>query len=131
METDNFGAEDIMWILRYRLPNGHLRCGVPQFQAVGSVAFLVLTRIGILVLLAFHGFRKLCPHAGLCPPAPCGRHPAGQQDVHEHEAPGGCPGGRLRCWLTSFSRDLQINLRINLDGTGLPHLVFAGKSKRG
>ena len=62
METDNFGAEDIMWILRYRLPNGHLRCGVPQFQAVGSVAFLVLTRIGILVLLAFHGFRKLCPH---------------------------------------------------------------------
>ena len=31
------------------------------------------------------------PHAGLCPAAPCGRHPVGQQEVHEHEAPGGCP----------------------------------------
>ena len=31
------------------------------------------------------------PHAGLCPAAPCGRPPVGQQDAHEHEAPGGCP----------------------------------------
>ena len=33
--------------------------------------------------------RQLCSHAGLCPAAPCGRHPVGQQEVHEHEAPGG------------------------------------------
>ena len=26
---------------------------------------------------------------GLCPAAPCSRHPVGQQEVHEHEAPGG------------------------------------------
>ena len=31
------------------------------------------------------------PHAGLCPAAPCGRPPVGQQEAHEHEAPGGCP----------------------------------------
>ena len=34
---------------------------------------------------------KLCPHAGLCPAAPCSRHPVGQQKVYEYEAPGGCP----------------------------------------
>ena len=28
--------------------------------------------------------------AGLCPAAPCGRHPVGQQEVYEYEAPGGC-----------------------------------------
>ena len=33
---------------------------------------------------------KLCSHAGLCPAAPCGRHPVGQQEVHEYEASGGC-----------------------------------------
>ena len=43
--------------------------------------------------------------------------PAGRQKVYEHEAPGGCPGGRLCCGLASFSRDLQTNLLINLDGT--------------
>ncbi|WP_418505758.1 hypothetical protein, partial [Dysosmobacter sp.] len=39
------------------------------------------------------------------------------QEIHEHEAPGGGSGQRLHCRLTSFSRSLQINLRINLDGT--------------
>ena len=28
-------------------------------------------------------------HAGLRPTAPCGRYPVGQQEVREHEAPGG------------------------------------------
>ncbi|MGN8968868.1 hypothetical protein, partial [Intestinimonas sp. HCP28S3_D6] len=36
---------------------------------------------------------------------------------HEHEALGGGSGRRLYCRLTSFSRSLQIILRINLDGT--------------
>ena len=27
----------------------------------------------------------------------------GQQEVHEHEAFGGAPGGCLYCWLTSFA----------------------------
>ncbi len=35
--------------------------------------------------------RQLRPYVGLCPTSPCGRHPVGQQEVHEHEAPGGCP----------------------------------------
>ena len=34
--------------------------------------------------------RQLRPHADLCPAASCGRYPVGQQEVHEHEAPGGC-----------------------------------------
>ena len=34
--------------------------------------------------------RQLRPHAGLCPAASCGLYPVGQQEVHEHEAPGGC-----------------------------------------
>ena len=34
--------------------------------------------------------RSSAPHAGLCPATPCGRHPMEQQEVHEHEAPGGC-----------------------------------------
>ena len=62
---------------------------------------------------------QLCPHAGLRPAAPCGRHPVGQQEVHEHEALRGGSGRRLYCWLTSFDRSLQINLRITLDSTGL------------
>ncbi|MGN8969959.1 hypothetical protein, partial [Intestinimonas sp. HCP28S3_D6] len=37
--------------------------------------------------------------------------------IHEHEALGGGSGRRLYCRLTSFSRSLQIILRINLDGT--------------
>ena len=41
----------------------------------------------------------------------------GQQEIHEHEALGGGSGRRLYCRLTSFSRSLQIILRINLDGT--------------
>ncbi|MGO5097584.1 hypothetical protein ACTQ34_17550, partial [Agathobaculum sp. LCP25S3_E8] len=36
---------------------------------------------------------------------------------HEHEALGGGSVRRLYCRLTSFSRSLQIILRINLDGT--------------
>jgi hypothetical protein len=41
----------------------------------------------------------------------------GLQKIHEHEALGGGSGRRLHCRLTSLSRSLQINLRINLDGT--------------
>ena len=41
----------------------------------------------------------------------------GLQEIHEHEALGGGSGRRLHCRLTSLSRSLQINLRINLDGT--------------
>ena len=41
----------------------------------------------------------------------------GQQEIHEHEALGGGSVRRLYCRLTSFSQSLQINLRINLDGT--------------
>ncbi|MGN8969637.1 hypothetical protein, partial [Intestinimonas sp. HCP28S3_D6] len=40
--------------------------------------------------------------------------------IHEHEALGGGSGRRLYCRLTSFSRSLQIILRINLDGTDIP-----------
>ena len=40
-------------------------------------------------LLQFPG-RQLCPYAGLCPAAPCGWHPVGQQKVYEYEAPGDC-----------------------------------------
>ncbi|MCI6729832.1 MAG: hypothetical protein MR473_06590, partial [Clostridiales bacterium] len=47
----------------------------------------------------------------------CGRHPVGQQKVHEYEALRGGSGRRLHCWLTSFSQSLQTNLRITLDGT--------------
>ena len=35
--------------------------------------------------------RQFRPYAGLCPAAPCSRYPVGQQEVHEHEAPGGGP----------------------------------------
>ena len=48
----------------------------------------------------------------------CGGHPVGRQEIHEHEALGGGSVRRLYCRLTSLSRSLQINLRINLDGTG-------------
>ena len=57
------------------------------------------------------------PDVGLCPAAPRGGHPVGQQEIHEYEASGGGSGRRRCCRLTSFSRSLQINLRINLDGT--------------
>ncbi|MGN8969937.1 hypothetical protein, partial [Intestinimonas sp. HCP28S3_D6] len=43
---------------------------------------------------------------------------------HEHEALGGGSGRRLYCRLTSFSRSLQIILRINLDGTALNNRDF-------
>ena len=46
-----------------------------------------------------------------------GGHPVGQQEIHEHETLGGGSGRRPHCRLTSFSRSLQTNLRINLDGT--------------
>lgn len=46
-----------------------------------------------------------------------GGHAMGQQKIYEHEAPGDGAGRRLYCRLTSFSRSLQIILRINLDGT--------------
>ena len=36
------------------------------------------------------------------------------QEVHEYEALGGGLGRHLYCWLISFSRSLQIFLRINL-----------------
>lgn len=51
------------------------------------------------------------PHAGLCPPAPCGWYPVGKQEVHEHEALGGCPRGRLLCWLTSLISEICIPIR--------------------
>ena len=41
----------------------------------------------------------------------------GQQEIHEYEASGGGFRRRLHCRLTSFSRGLQINLRIILDST--------------
>ena len=48
------------------------------------------------------------------------RHVAGTQwgkKIYEHEALGDGAGRRLYCRLTSFSRSLQIILRINLDWT--------------
>ena len=36
--------------------------------------------------------RQLRPDAGLRPPSPCGGHPVGQQEIHEHEALGGGSG---------------------------------------
>ena len=59
--------------------------------------------------------RQLRPDAGLREAAPCGGHPVGLQEIHEHEALGGGHGRRLYCRLTSFSRSLQTILRINLD----------------
>ena len=61
---------------------------------------------------------QLRPDAGLRPTSPRGGHPVGLQEIHEYEAFGGSFGRRLHCRLTSFSRSLQIHLRINLDGTG-------------
>ena len=63
---------------------------------------------------------QLRPDAGLRPAPPCGGRPVGQQEIHEREASGGGHGRCLYCRLTSFSRSLQINLRINLDGTSFP-----------
>ena len=60
---------------------------------------------------------QLCPHAGLREAAPCSGNSVGQQEIHEHEALRGGFGRRLYCRLTSFSRSLQINLRIILDST--------------
>ena len=45
----------------------------------------------------------------------------GQQEIHGYEALVGGFERRLYCRLTSFSRSLQINLRINLDGTLFMH----------
>ena len=67
---------------------------------------------------------QLRPDAGLREAAPCGRYPVGQQEIHEHEALGGGSGRRLYCRLTSLSRSLQINLRINLDGTLLNRITY-------
>ena len=54
------------------------------------------------------------------------RHVAGTQwgnkKIYEHEALGDGAGRRLHCRLTSFSRSLQIILRINLDST---EILFA------
>ena len=55
--------------------------------------------------------------AGLREAAPRGWYSVGQQEIHEYEAFGGSFGRRLHCRLISFSRSLQIFLRINLDGT--------------
>ena len=77
--------------------------------------------------------RQLRPDAGLRTAAPCGGHPVGQQEIHEHEALGGGSGRRLYCRLTSFSRSLQINLRINLDGTEayMQHTICGKKLQNG
>ena len=53
----------------------------------------------------------------------------GQQEIHEHEALGGSSGRHLYCRLTSFSRSLQIILRINLDGTNVFSVVPKSKVK--
>ena len=63
------------------------------------------------------------PDAGLREASPRGGHPVGLQEIHEHEAFGGGSGRRLYCRLTSLSRSLQINLRINLDGTAQLHPI--------
>ena len=63
---------------------------------------------------------QLRPDAGLRPAALYGGHPVEQQEIHEHEALRGGTGRRFYCRLTSFSRSLQINLRIDLDGTAAP-----------
>ena len=68
----------------------------------------------LILLELLNGVRR---SAGLRGAAPCGGHPVGQQEIHEHEALGGGSGRRLYCRLTSFSRSLQTILRINLDGT--------------
>ena len=60
---------------------------------------------------------QLRPDAGLREATPCGGHPVGLQEIYEYEALGGGSGRHLYCRLTSLSRSLQINLRINLDGT--------------
>jgi hypothetical protein len=43
----------------------------------------------------------------------------GQQEIHEHEAPGGAGKQRLRCGITGFIywTDLLTNLRITIDST--------------
>ena len=73
---------------------------------------------------------QLRSYAGLRPPAPCSRHPVGQQEVHEYEALRGGSGRRLYCWLTSFSQSLQTNFRITLDGTLTPHLSGAAVTQQ-
>ena len=61
--------------------------------------------------------RQLCPHAGLCQAAPCGRYPVGKQEVHECEALGDHSGKRLCCRLISFSRAFKLKVRKALDIT--------------
>ena len=56
--------------------------------------------------------------SALFPAAPRNRHTVGQ---HEYEAFKCGAGRRFYCRLTSFSRRLQTNLRITLDGTGHFH----------
>ena len=75
--------------------------------------------------------RELCPDAGLRPTSPRGGHPVGLQEIHEHEAFGGSFGRRPHRRLTSFSRSLQIHLRINLDGIAEPHLYSSSTAKIG
>jgi hypothetical protein len=55
--------------------------------------------------------------ARLRPPAPCRRHSVGQQEIHEHEAPGGCSRRFLHCITTLFFRCLLTFLRIKVDRT--------------
>ena len=49
---------------------------------------------------------KLRPHAGVRQASPCGRYPVGQQEVHEHEAPGRCLWPGRPCWLTAFNSEI-------------------------
>ena len=81
------------------------RCTVHFYRNVFSVTPRSKVKLVAKMLKAIHAqeskraarekakavAEQLRPHAGLCPAAPCGRHPVGQQEVHEHEAPGGCP----------------------------------------
>ena len=50
---------------------------------------------------------ELRPDPGLREAPLRGRHPVGQQEIHEYEAFGGSSGRRLHCRLTSFGRGLQ------------------------
>ena len=50
---------------------------------------LLLVPIGLGIILGNIPFRA---DAGLCQTAARGRHPMGQQEIHEHEAPGSAAG---------------------------------------
>ena len=46
---------------------------------------------------------------------PCGWHPVVQQEVHEHEAPGGCRWGGIYCRLNLFIPEWQTKVQKTVD----------------